>query len=1109
MRKVSLFCLFSVLSLLLVVSPSFARFPLYPPPPILDLPLADLQSGAGFGYSLAAGDLNGDGYTDVVVGVPDYGEGDVTHQGRVYVYDGSGGCLIKTIAYPGSARAVTFGQSVAIGDFDGNGVRDIIIGAPRDDGPAGTTAEGKVYVFYGPSFDTYLAIDKPGLPQDDANFGFALAAGSTDADAADELIVGAPYEGIVDHPNRGHAYHFKFNSGSADSIELSPAVNQTDMWYGFSVTMGDLLNHGGGQKDPIIGAPGYNVTEPVTLILRNEAGAVYWWDMTGPVPVETRIDKPALPAPYVPVEAVAHFGWSVAAGDVSAPVGDVELVVGAPDEDLIPLWANIGLVYVVDKAGVMKYALTSPNWNGDGGQFGSSLALGDVDGDTILDIIVGAPTELVGTTFDSGQVYVFHSDPLYDGVPSVLDDLLIDAAASRIVGVGTSTEYLFDGVGNDGPSNFPICEAGENCANVIAFHNHEANAGFGWAVASGNINNAPWDDVIVSGINVNKDAIENVGRVFLFFEDAQPEPPTGLSPVSPPPVESKTVVLSTDGIFIDKDVATCGPDRLWTDLHQRTEWRISYISELDCTTNGPGKLLDIQTGPGLLDGTNLYQTPPIDLGSLTTLLNPPGGPLPDPPGPFNFGDTVYWCVRYKDNVNGGTWTWSNWSSASFTIGVPDLVVDSVVDILGADSPYVDPTGNNISSGNPPPDAPHKSRVNFQTVSCDDCRTVDITIRNIGNATAHITAIDWTGVAAGNGSLAVVSTPTLPFDVAPDGTYVVRVEACGGIPVGDTTRILRTTYDDPIDYYIGMKVASAAPVGDVVPGSPAPFPAVPPYDFDLGPITIGSAPPVCNNVAVTETGGVVPLKVTVVTLTELFVSPLSPLYSWTWTDPADQAYWDANGFLYVPAGGSKSITVCFDPKAGSGCGLREANLEVTHNGNACTDLLERTTFAATVAGPDLEGRWTSFSSSMGSTDIRGTLRLANIGTIDLIDAAVSAPPADHFRVSFYVSSDATLDTADTFLYYQDVFTLLRAGQSKNIGFNYTFGESAAGNYIIAVIDSEQNFYECIDFVGPIPPLPPSAENPAPLPAYFPFPPGNVNINNITVPAKLAIGAFAIR
>lgn len=1132
MRKVSFFCLLSVLSLLLVVSPSFAatpHFPLYPPPPILDLPVADIESGVQFGYSLAVKDLNGDGYADVVVGVPFYKEGTVTNQGRVYVFDGSGGCIIKVLTYPGTARAVKFGFSVAIGHFTGGVKPDIIVGAPFDNGSESTpnAREGKVYVFTGDSgYTTVITIDKPGLGQDDASFGFAVAAGPTDTAGADELIVGAPFEEVYDlsanrYTSRGKAYHFKWNSGTstADPTELDPGVFQTDMWYGYAVAMGDMLHHGTGQKDPIVGAPGFNVVVGPTTF--TQVGRVYFWDLSGG-PTATAIDKPVLPPPFVAVEAGSQYGSAIVAGDVGTIVGGLgltndgfdELIVGAPLEDLVlTQYTDLGTVYVQDNTGTLKYAMISPNFSYGGGHFGASLALGDIDGDGVLDIIVGAPHDevvLPGPVFveGSGQVYAFTSDFSYNPDSS----LLTLATATRYSGVGSSTELLFESIALPGDNN-AICGVAELCGNVIGYHNHESLAAFGWAVGSGNINDAPFDDIVASGTFLNLGSVQDVGRVYLLFEDAQPEKPTGLNPPLPSPVDSKTVILATDGIFKDKDVATCTESTpIWTDLHQRTEWRISNTSTNDCATNGPGKVLDIQTCPsGCPDGTDLYKTPSIDLTTLSA--------GPQHAGNFNFGDTIYWCVRYKDNVDGGSWTWSEWSVATFTIGIPDLQVISAVDILAEvlgdenDSPYPNPGISNTATGPLPPHAPHRSRVSYQTVSCKDCRTVDITVKNTGTATAHITAISLPWAGWGNGSFTINSTPTLPFDVIPNGTYVVQVTACGGFPVGNSGNVIRTTYDDPINYYMQQRITSATPVGHVVPGSAPVYPIPPPYDHDFGDVIIGS-PAQCFDVLVEETGNLVPLKVTAVVLTELFSSPLSPLYTWTWKDADDQEDWIANGFVYVPkgTGNGKKITVCFDPKAGSGCALRLANLDVTHNGDgACNSVIDRTTFAANVVGPDLEGRWTSFSSSNGHQTVRGVLRITNIGTKDLVTTQIDLTK-NYFRVSFYLSSDANLDTSDTLLYSQDVYYLLRAGETKYIGFNWDSTTGPVnGQYILAVIDSEQNFVECIDFIGPIPPLPPSTDNPAPIPAYYPFSPGNVfppYINNIAVPAKPVLGAFPI-
>jgi hypothetical protein len=762
--------------------------------------------------------------------------------------------------------------------------------------------------------------------------------------------------------------------------------------------------------------------------------------------------------------------------------GSVELIVGAPHQDLVPSYSNIGMVYVLDKNGVIKYAVLSPNWWVDGGEFGSSLALGDIDGDGVPDIIVGAPAELVGTTIDSGRVYAFHSDPTYlaDG------SLLTLGVVTSYFGGGTLTEYYYDGVGDEDL----VCDAGENCANVTEYHNHEANAAFGWAVASANINNAPFEDIVASGIMLDVVSVENVGRAYLFFEDAQPEAPTGLTPTTTDVLDTKTVTLKTDGTFVDKDVAKCSPSPVWTDSHKSTQWRISNLSTMDCTSGGGGVVYD---NTFTVPTSNLYQTPSIDL----TVYG------------FNFGDTVYWCVRYQDTVN----VWSDWSATYFKIGVPDLQVTAVADVLGTDSPYVNPTYANAAAVPPPPIPPgaaHVGSVDFKTVSCDDCRTVNITVTNTGTATAHVTAVTLQNYVGTNGTYTINSvTPTVPFDVAPNGTFVVNVTFCGGVPTPETTtEDIVVTYDDPINFTVNMTGASAAPVGDVQPNvGPNGLNGAPPPTYgvihDFGDVTIGD-PPVCFEVDVVETSGLVPLKVTGVVLTELFVSPLSPLYTWEWKDAADQAYWTAHSFLYVPASGTKKIKVCFDPKAGSGCGVRMADLAVTSN-SGCTPTTEGISFTANVVGPDLEGRWTSFSSWSGSTLVRGTLRIANIGSKDLVDTQVD-PDKDYFRVWFYLSTDSTLDTNDTPLYYQDVSYLLRAGQVKSIGFNYTFESSQSGNYIIAVIDSENNFVECIDFLDSN--EPPAWSPSLPAAAYFPFPPGNSNINNFAIPAKWVVGAFPI-
>ena len=90
-----------------------------------------------FGYSVAgAGDTNGDGYDDVIVGAMNYD----SIRGRAYVYDGSATGVSSTVAttLQGESIDSEYGRSVSgAGDVDGDGYDDVIIGAPRFRGDVG------------------------------------------------------------------------------------------------------------------------------------------------------------------------------------------------------------------------------------------------------------------------------------------------------------------------------------------------------------------------------------------------------------------------------------------------------------------------------------------------------------------------------------------------------------------------------------------------------------------------------------------------------------------------------------------------------------------------------------------------------------------------------------------------------------------------------------------------------------------------------------------------------------------------------------------------------------------------------------------------------------
>ena len=139
----------------IVIEAASARFPLtvdplFSTPPAPDTILESNQAGAQLGISVAgAGDVNGDGYADVIAGALYYDNGQ-SNEGAAFVYHGSASGLSATpaaILEPNQANA-RLGWSVAgAGDINGDGYADVIVGAIFYDN--GEDDEGGVFVYYG------------------------------------------------------------------------------------------------------------------------------------------------------------------------------------------------------------------------------------------------------------------------------------------------------------------------------------------------------------------------------------------------------------------------------------------------------------------------------------------------------------------------------------------------------------------------------------------------------------------------------------------------------------------------------------------------------------------------------------------------------------------------------------------------------------------------------------------------------------------------------------------------------------------------------------------------------------------------------------------------
>jgi hypothetical protein len=359
----------------------------------------DVEDGAQFGRSVATGDVNGDGFTDVVVGAPNSHVGSYSAAGKVFVFLGPSLTSVSTIDNAAAENSAYFGRAVAVGDVNNDGKDDVLVGAPEASA-GGMTRAGKAFVFLGPSFTTVSTLQDP-EPEDSAHFGRSLAAGDVNGDGRDEVIVGAPDSDMGatgQFLDAGQAFVFAGPS-FASASSLQDPEPQNGAFFGWSVAAGDTNNDG--YDEVIVGAYGSNFASSAT------AGQVFVF--SGPSLAESAMLHDPDP------ELDGYFGFAVTAGDVNGD-GYEDAVIGADDKDSADLvYTSAGEAFIflapsfetviplVDPV-VESFAF-----------FARSVAVGDVNNDGKGDFVAGGPWSDVGSATDAGETFVFLAEPDADG----------------------------------------------------------------------------------------------------------------------------------------------------------------------------------------------------------------------------------------------------------------------------------------------------------------------------------------------------------------------------------------------------------------------------------------------------------------------------------------------------------------------------------------------------------------------------------------------------------------------------------------------------------------------------------------------------------------------
>ncbi|WP_353930743.1 DUF4114 domain-containing protein [Okeanomitos corallinicola TIOX110] len=488
------------------------------------------------GYSVHnAGDINGDGIDDLIIGAPQTNPNGINNAGASYIIFGSNQGFPTTIEVStlngingftiiGSTESEALGRAVsAAGDVNGDGIEDLIVGAPFADRNNKENI-GSSYIIFGKrSFSSTPIIDPSTL---NGNNGFTIRglttqdllgysvsnAGDINNDGFDDLVIGAPNAYTTNNGKPGQTYivfgssnfNANFNLNNLDgSNGFVINGNRIEDYSGLSVSSaGDINNDG--IDDLIIGAP------QATPNGTNSGQAYIIYGKEGSFSPSLDIDNLNINDGFI-INGVgdSKFGFSVSsAGDINND-GIDDLIIGAHDDDANGV-INSGITYVIfGKNGNFNtnLDLTQIALDGNNGfiinginEFDNSgfsvSGIGDVSGDGIDDLLISA-NNADPNGQSSGQSYVVFGNSNLTASINLAD---IDGTNGFVINGKLAGDNLGISVGGGGDVN------GDGISDLIISAPF-ASSGAGESYVIFGVNNAP-TDLTLSNNTVD----ENVGN---------------------------------------------------------------------------------------------------------------------------------------------------------------------------------------------------------------------------------------------------------------------------------------------------------------------------------------------------------------------------------------------------------------------------------------------------------------------------------------------------------------------------------------------------------------------------------------------------------------------
>jgi hypothetical protein len=453
-------------------------------------------------------DFNGDGFADLVVGVPGESVGSAASAGAVNVLYGTlpgltgSDSQYLTQNTPGVGSSAeerdNFGAALATGDFNHDGFPDLAIGAFGESvGTPPRTEAGAVNVLYGGaagltgSGSQYFTQNSPGVwstAETNDGFGSALAVGDFNTDGLADLAIGVSHES-VGTPPRANAGAVNvlygtptglIGSGSSQYFTQNtpgvPNSAERNDFFGGALAAGDFDNDG--FADLAVGAPG----ESSTMVAVGALNVLYG-DAAGLTGAGSQFyyqNTPGVPGSAFYTE---QFGHALAAGDFNTD-GFADLAIGVRDDSdeasragaVNVLYGSAAGLTVTGSQFLSQNSPGVPNTAEVNDEFGWALAAGDFDNDGFPDLAIGVPSESSNIPY-FGAVNVLYGD------------------AAGLTGSGS--QYF-----NQNSPGVP--------------NNAEHNDYLGWALAAGDFDNDGYSDLAI-GVMEDIGSIDKAGAVNTLY----------------------------------------------------------------------------------------------------------------------------------------------------------------------------------------------------------------------------------------------------------------------------------------------------------------------------------------------------------------------------------------------------------------------------------------------------------------------------------------------------------------------------------------------------------------------------------------------------------------